>query len=89
MPTLDRIATSSVSPDANAARLEGAGVYLTNEVFLYRVIEVLPSEEGEMVELEDCYGLDVVTRSARRGEYASAAARDALVRSGLMHQSEQ
>ena len=60
MPTLDRIATSSVSPDAHVARLEGVGVYLTNEVFLYRVIEVLPSEEGEMVELEDCYGLDVV-----------------------------
>jgi hypothetical protein len=37
----------------------GAGLYLTNEVFLYRVVGIAPSETGEMVELEDCYSLDV------------------------------
>jgi hypothetical protein len=35
-------------------------VYLTNEVFLYRVLDVVASEAGDMVELEDCYWLDVV-----------------------------
>jgi hypothetical protein len=37
-----------------------AGLYLTDEVFLYRVVDVQVSEPEEMVELEDCYGLDVV-----------------------------
>jgi hypothetical protein len=37
-----------------------AGIYLTNEVFLYRVVRVAASDRGEMVELEDCYTLDVV-----------------------------
>ena len=37
-------------------RADGAGVYLTDEVFLYRVV----GEVGESVELEDCYGLEVV-----------------------------
>ena len=61
MPTLDpetncRAADDSVLPDRHAAHVDGAGVYLTNEVFLYRVIQVLPGEEGETVELEDCSG---------------------------------
>lgn len=38
----------------------GVGVYLTNETFLYRVVGVVASDAGELVELEDCYGLDVV-----------------------------
>jgi hypothetical protein len=37
----------------------GAGLYLTDEVFLYRIVGIAPSETGEMVELEDCYMLDV------------------------------
>ena len=36
------------------------GVYLTNEVFLYRVVDVVVTESGEMADVEDCYGLDVV-----------------------------
>ena len=36
-----------------------AGLYLTDEVFLYRVVGALPNAV-EVVELEDCYGLDVV-----------------------------
>jgi len=47
-------------PGAIAAQIDGAGVYVTNEVFLYRVIRLVESEQGELVELEDCYGLDVV-----------------------------
>jgi hypothetical protein len=35
---------------------DSAGVYLTDEVFLYRVV----GEPSDAVELEDCYGLDVV-----------------------------
>ncbi len=35
-------------------------MYLTNEVFLYRVLDVVASGAGDMVELEDCYWLDVV-----------------------------
>jgi hypothetical protein len=36
------------------------GVYLTNEVFLYRVVGIVTSGTDEVVELEDCYMLDVV-----------------------------
>jgi hypothetical protein len=38
---------------------DGAGLYLTNEVFLYRVLGIARTEAGEIVELEDCYSLDV------------------------------
>jgi hypothetical protein len=36
------------------------GVYLTDEAFLYRVVGVVASAGGELVALEDCFGLDVV-----------------------------
>ena len=36
------------------------GTYLTDEVFLYRLVDVLASDGGELAEVEDCYGLDVV-----------------------------
>jgi hypothetical protein len=39
---------------------DGAGVYLTDEVFLFRVVGYVASELGDVVELEDCYWLDVV-----------------------------
>jgi hypothetical protein len=42
-----------------AAPADMAGLYLTDEVFLYRVVGALPNAV-EVVELEDCYGLDVV-----------------------------
>jgi hypothetical protein len=35
-------------------------VYLTNEAFLYRVVRFVATAVGDMVELEDCFGLDVV-----------------------------
>ena len=47
------------------APVDGTGVYLTNEVFLYRVVRVVAAGSGELVELEDCYGLDVVRVPAR------------------------
>ncbi|MBV8218691.1 MAG: hypothetical protein JO325_09510 [Solirubrobacterales bacterium] len=39
---------------------DGAGLYLTNDVFLYRVVRIVASDVGAMVEVEDCYALDVV-----------------------------
>jgi hypothetical protein len=36
------------------------GAYLTNGVFLYRIVDVLVTEFEEITELEDCYGLDIV-----------------------------
>jgi hypothetical protein len=41
------------------------GVYLTNEVFLYRVADHLVNPAGETVDVEDCYRLDVVRVPAR------------------------
>ena len=38
----------------------GAGAFLTDEVFLYRVVRSVPGDVGELVELEDCFGLDIV-----------------------------
>jgi hypothetical protein len=35
-------------------------MYLTDEVFLYRVVDVLATGVGEMAELEDCYRLETV-----------------------------
>jgi hypothetical protein len=35
-------------------------VYLTDGVFLFRIVGFFPEMAGEMVELEDCYGLEVV-----------------------------
>jgi hypothetical protein len=37
----------------------GVGAYLTNGVFLYRVVGVVSGDVEEMVDLEDCYRLDV------------------------------
>jgi len=34
-------------------------MYLTDEVFLYRVVKTVASRRGYVVLLEDCYGLDV------------------------------
>ena len=45
---------------STAAPLDTPGVYLTDEVFLYRVVGSVASGGDQVVELEDCYGLDVV-----------------------------
>ena len=46
------------APDMNGS--PAIGVYLTNGIFLYRVAGVLADVEDGLVELEDCYRLDVV-----------------------------
>ncbi len=46
------------------SQADAAGVYLTNEVFLYRIVGLAGSGADEVVELEDCYGLDIVTVAA-------------------------
>jgi len=35
-------------------------MYLTDEIFLYRVVDRLVTEAGVVADLEDCYWLDVV-----------------------------
>ena len=51
-----RTANASQPLGAGVACNDTAGLYLTDEVFLYRVVGGV----DETVELEDCYGLDVV-----------------------------
>jgi hypothetical protein len=43
-----------------AASGQGSSVCtLTNEIFLYRVVDVVVTESGDMADMEDCYWLDV------------------------------
>jgi hypothetical protein len=44
-------------------RFEEAGFYLTNEVFLNRFLGFVEGGEHDVIELEDCYALDVVRAS--------------------------
>jgi len=48
------------APGGTATNADYVGKYLTDEVFLYRVVDVLATGAGEMAELEDCYWLDIV-----------------------------
>ena len=51
----------AAAPEHTVAEDAGrADVYLTDEVFLYRVVQANGNGEDAMVHLEDCYGLDVV-----------------------------
>ena len=47
-------------PVLSAPQITRAAAYLTDEVFLYRVVGLAESGLRKMVEVEDCYGLDVV-----------------------------
>lgn len=47
-------------PVPTTESVDGPGAYLTDEVFLYRITNVVMCGLGEIVELEDCYALDVV-----------------------------
>jgi len=65
MSTLDRthhagIADRPRSADAIPTPFNDEGLYLTDEAFLFRVVGMVDTDAGEMVELEDCFGLDVV-----------------------------
>lgn len=44
---------------------ELGGTYLTDEVFLYRVVSIERDGLDEIAELEDCFGLDIVRVSVR------------------------
>jgi hypothetical protein len=65
MSTLDaadaRPRADRSAPAGNASSIDGIGVYLTDEVFLYRVVDFVAGPGDGMVELEDCYWLDVVS----------------------------
>jgi len=52
---------SSRPAGAGHVRIDREAMYVTDEVFLYRVVGVLASEGDALAELEDCYGLDVVS----------------------------
>ncbi len=56
----DLRATDGPLPTGGVSTPFDDGFYLTDEVFLFRVTGVVDSDAGEMVELEDCWGLDVV-----------------------------
>ena len=60
-----RNAEGRVAAEAVATQIDEAGVYLTDEIFLYRVAGLVPSALDEIVELEDCYGLHVVRVPAK------------------------
>jgi hypothetical protein len=45
--------------EATASDLD-QDLYLTNEVFLYRVTGPLEDEDDRLVDVEECYSLDVV-----------------------------
>jgi hypothetical protein len=53
-------ATGHRAPAGAVVHADEVGMYLTDEVFLYRVVDVLATRAGEMAELEDCYWLDIV-----------------------------
>jgi hypothetical protein len=53
-------ADGPASSGAVTGDVERAGASLTDEVFLYRVVRLDAARVGEMIELEDCYGLGVV-----------------------------
>lgn len=61
MPDADHgIAQRAGLSEGEAKRPVAADVYLTDDVFLYRVLDLVAGPGGGMVELEDCYWLDVV-----------------------------
>jgi hypothetical protein len=55
-----RTADGPVPVGADSGYADEAGMYVTDEVFLYRVVGRVAAPAGETVELEDCYWLDVV-----------------------------
>jgi len=55
-----RTTDSGALVSVGAGQVDAASLYLTNGVFLYRVVGMAGSATDDMVALEDCYGLDVV-----------------------------
>lgn len=65
MPSINDSESRRYAPRRLPARSPGriidtVGAYLTDEVFLYRVVRLVAVGRDRMVELEDCYRLDVV-----------------------------
>lgn len=57
-------ADSRTVASASAVHVDQGTVYLTNEVFVYRIVDRVVTGAGEMVDVEDCYRLDVVRVAA-------------------------
>jgi hypothetical protein len=49
-----------VRPHPRTALADAVGVYLTDEVFLFRVVDLMLGGGDGMIELEDCFRLDRV-----------------------------
>jgi hypothetical protein len=62
LTTADSSLAADARPAANTSvtLADQVGLFLTDEVFLYRVCDLVVTGAGEMVDLEDCYALDVV-----------------------------
>ena len=56
----DRRNTAVASTPERADNEGELDVYLTDETFLYRLVNVRPTESGDVAEIEDCYRLDAV-----------------------------
>jgi hypothetical protein len=52
--------TTVACPRPAQVRIDEADFYLTNEVFLYRFLGFVEGGADDVIELEDCYALDVV-----------------------------
>jgi hypothetical protein len=69
----------STDDAGNSIPLGGEVMYLTDEVFLFRLVHGLEGADDEGVDLEDCYGLDVVRvplREMRRRRLRLVTPRD-------------
>jgi hypothetical protein len=53
-----------MSQGSEASPADAAAVYLTDEVFLYRVVGLAGNGADAVARLKDSYGLDTVTASA-------------------------
>ena len=51
---------AQATPAGGAGETSPQGTYLTDGVFLYRVVKALGGRGEEAVQLEDCYSLDTV-----------------------------
>ena len=52
--------TYGIASTEHSGDADEAGTYLTDGVFLYRLVGAAATPSGDVAEVEDCYWLDVV-----------------------------